>query len=246
MVYCSVCGNEISSDAYFCDVCGGATIASSEAMKGTATRKIRKPKPKVLILFYSMYGHIFRMAESVSEGVKEAGGQPILKQVPELIPKRSWNEDIKKAKEMMKDVPVAHPHKDLKGIDALIIGTPTRFGNMCSQMRNFWDQTAKEWMAGELIGKPASSFTGSATQHGGQETTIITTMITLLHHGCIFVGLPYSFKDQMTLKEISGGSPYGASTIAGTMGERMPSDNELKMASDLGKYLTEITKKLST
>jgi len=201
-------------------------------------------KPRILILFYSMYGHTFRMANAVAEGVREAGGETILKQVAELVPEDRWNENIRKAKKSMKDIPVADPDADLKGIDGLIIGTPTRFGNMCSQMRNFWDQTSGDWMKGSLIGKPAAVFTSTATQHGGQETTIISTMLTLLHHGCILVGLPYSFKEQMTVQEITGGSPYGASTIAGPMGERTPSANELKMAKDLGKHLTSVAKKL--
>ena len=203
-------------------------------------------KPRILILFYSMYGHVFKMADAAVEGVREAGGEAILKQVAELIPEEKWNENIRKAKELMKDVPVANPLVDLGGIDGIIVGTPTRFGNMCSQMRNFWDQTSSDWMKGTLIGKPAAVLTSTATQHGGQETTIISTMITLLHHGCVLVGLPYSFKEQMTLEEITGGSPYGASTIAGGMGERMPSANELKMAKGLGKHLTTIAKKLSS
>ncbi len=204
-----------------------------------------KSKPKILVLFYSMYGHTFTMAKAVTEGVREAGGEPILKKVAELIPEDRWSKGIKKAKEAMKGVPVADPLKDLKGIDGIVVGTPTRYGNMCAQMRNFWDQTSDDWVKGSLIGKPAAVFTGSATQHGGQETTIISTMITLLHHGCVLVGLPYSFQEQMTIEEISGGSPYGASTIAGPMGERMPSANELKMAKDLGKHLTKIAKKLA-
>jgi len=203
-----------------------------------------QPKPKILVLFYSMYGHTFTMAKTVAEGVLEAGGEPIVKQVAELIPKDFWDDKIRKAKETMKEIPVADPRKDLKGINGLIVGTPTRFGNMTSQMRNFWDQTGGDWMSGTLIGKPAAVFTSSATQHGGQETTILSTMITLLHHGCVLVGLPYSFKEQMTLEEITGGSPYGASTIAGPMGARMPSKNELQMAKDLGKHLTTIAKKL--
>ncbi len=206
---------------------------------------MKEIKPKILVLFYSMYGHTFRMANAVVEGVREADGEPILKQVAELVPEEFWNEDMKKAKELMKGIPIANPRKDLKGIDGVIVGTPTRFGNMCSQMRNFWDQTGGDWMNGTLIGKPAAVFTGSATQHGGQETTIISTMITLLHHGCVLAGLPYSFKEQMTMEEITGGSPYGASTIAGPMGERMPSANELKMAKGLGKHLATIAKKLS-
>jgi len=206
---------------------------------------MKENKPKILVLFYSMYGHIFKMANAVAEGVREAGGEPILKQVAELIPEKFWNEDIRKAKQLMKNVPIADPSEDLKGIDGVIVGTPTRFGNMCSQMRNFWDQTGGDWMKGVLIGKPAAVFTSSATQHGGQETTIISTMITLLHHGCVLVGLPYSFKEQMTIEEITGGSPYGASTIAGGRGERMPSAKELKMATGLSKHLTTIAKKLA-
>ncbi len=201
-------------------------------------------KPKILILFYSMYGHVFTIAKAVAEGVKNSDGEAILKQVAELIPKEKWNENMRKAKEMMKDVPIADPKKDLKGIDGLIVGAPTRFGNMCAQMRNFWDQTSEDWAKGTLIGKPAAVFTSSATQHGGQETTLISIMITLLHHGCILVGLPYSFKEQMSLDEIAGGSPYGVSTISGGMGERWPSILELTMAKGLGRHLTEIAKKL--
>jgi len=191
-----------------------------------------------------MYGHIFSMTNAVAEGVREEGGEAVLKQVAELVPEQYWDENVKKAKELMKDIPVADPQKDLKGIDGLIVGTPTRFGNMTSQMRNFWDQTGVDWLKGTLIGKPAAVIASSNTQHGGQETTIISTMLTLLHHGCVVVGFPYSFKEQMTLEEITGGSPYGVSTIAGTQGERMPSTNELKMSKDLGRYLTRIAKKL--
>lgn len=192
-----------------------------------------------------MYGHTFRMANAVIEGVRKAGGAPVLKQVAELVPEEFWDENVKKAKELMKDIPVADPREDLKGIDGIIVGTPTRYGNMCSQMRNFWDQTGGDWMIGTLIGKPASVFTSTGTQHGGQETTIISTHYTLLHHGCVVVGLPYSFKEQMTMQEITGGSPYGASTIAGPMGERMPSANEIRMAEGLGEHLTMIAKKLA-
>ena len=201
--------------------------------------------PKILIVFYSMYGHIFQMAKDVAEGVKQEGGEPILKQTAELVPEEFWDEHVKKTKEAMKDIPVADPRKDLKGIDGVIVGTPTRFGNMSAQMRNFWDQTGGDWMAGTVIGKPAAVFTSTSTQHGGQETTIISTIITLLHLGFVIVGLPYSFKEQMTLEEITGGSPYGASTIAGPTGERMPSENELKLARGLGAHLTQIARKLS-
>ena len=207
---------------------------------------MNQSKPRILILFYSMYGHIFQMANAVAEGVREAEGETILKQVGELLPQEYWDENVKRVKEMMKDIPVADPREDLKGIDGLIVGTPTRFGNMVSQMRNFWDQTGGDWAEGTLIGKPAAVFTSTATQHGGQETTIVSTMLTLLHHGCVLVGFPYSFKEQMTLQEITGGSPYGVSTIAGGMGERPPSDNELKMARDFGKHLTAFARKLAS
>jgi NAD(P)H dehydrogenase (quinone) len=207
---------------------------------------VSQSRPKILVLFYSMYGHIFRVANAVVEGVREAGGEPILKKVAELVPKERWTGDMRKVKESMKKIPVADPSQDLKRVDGVIVGTPTRFGNMCAQMRNFWDQTSDEWMKGTLIGKPAAVFTSTATQHGGQETTIISTMITLLHHGLVLVGLPYSFAEQMTIEEISGGSPYGPSTIAGPMGERKPTANELKMAKDLGMHLTEIAKKLAS
>ncbi|KKN13694.1 hypothetical protein LCGC14_1003770 [marine sediment metagenome] len=205
---------------------------------------MNQTKPKILIVFYSMYGHIFRMANAAVEGVNEGGGQAILKQVAELIPEERWDENVRKAKEAMKHIPITSPQEDLKGIDGLIVATPTRFGNMTSQMRNFWDQTGGAWMEGTLIGKPAAVITSSNTQHGGQETTIIATMFTLLHHGCLLVGLPYSFKEQMTMEEISGGSPYGVSTIAGAQGERMPSLNELAMARGLAKRLTNIAERL--
>ena len=203
-----------------------------------------KLKPKILILFYSTYGHIYKMAQAVAEGVKEGGGEPILKQVEELMPEKYWNDVVKKVKAAIKNVPVADPRKDLSGIDGIIVGTPTRYGNMTAQMRNFWDQTGDDWVKGSLIGKPASVFTSSATQHGGQETTIISTMVTLLHHGAVIVGLPYSFQDQSRIDEITGGSPYGASTIAGGQGQRQPSENELRLARALGKHHTQIAKKL--
>ncbi len=193
-----------------------------------------------------MYGHLFKLAQAFVEGVQEAGGEPILKQVAELMPEEFWNEDIRKSKDLMKEVPIADPRNALKEIDGLIVGTPTRFGNMCAQMRNFWDQTGGDWAEGTLIGKPAAVFTSTGTQHGGQETTIITTMLTLIHHGCILVGLPYSFPEQSRMDEITGGSPYGVSTIAGPDGSRMPSENELSMAKGLGKRLTTIAGKLST
>jgi NAD(P)H dehydrogenase (quinone) len=241
---CNICGEECPINAKYCDHCGALVVSKQRGRPRIHGKKKIKPKPKILILYYSMYGHIFKMAKSVFEGVLEEGGEAILKQVAELIPKELWNDNIIKAKKLMIDVSVADPKEDLKNIDGIIIGTPTRFGNMCAQMRNFWDQTIEDWIEGSLIGKPAAVFTSTATQHGGQETTIISTMLTLLHHGCILVGLPYSYDEQMTLDEIRGGSPYGASTIAGEKGERMPSDIELKMAGYLGKQVTLVAKKL--
>jgi NAD(P)H dehydrogenase (quinone) len=205
---------------------------------------ISRTHPKILILFYSTYGHIFTMAKAVAEGVREAGGVPIIKTVEELMPEKYWDENVRKAKELMKDIPIADPRKDLGDIDGIIVGTPTRYGNMTAQMRNFWDQTGGDWMKGTLIGKPVSVFTSTATQHGGQETTIITTLITLLHHGLIFVGLPYSFDEQRRMDQITGGSPYGASTIAGKNGSRIPSENELNLARHLGHRLTVVATKL--
>lgn len=201
-------------------------------------------KPKILVLFYSMQGHIFQMAREIVKGVEEAGGEAILKQTAELIPEDKWNDDMKKAKETMKDIPIANPHSDIEGVDGVIVGLSARFGNMPAQMRNFWDQTSSGWMKGVLIGKPVSMFASTATQHGGQESTIITSLITMLHHGMVYVGFPYSFKEQMGIDEIAGSSPYGVSTISGGMGERMPSDSEKKMARDLGAYHTKIAAKL--
>jgi NAD(P)H:quinone oxidoreductase type IV len=201
-------------------------------------------KPKILVLIYSMYGHIYKMARSVVDGIEEAEGIPILMQVPELLPKQYWNDKVQIAKNLMKDVPVADPRTDLKGVDGIIIGTPTRYGNMTAQMRNFWDQTGEDWMKGTLTGKPGAVFTSTASQHGGQETTILSTMITLLHHGLILVGLPYSNQEQRRMDEITGGSPYGPSTIAGRDGSRFPSENELLLAKRLGIRVTNIAKKL--
>ena len=201
-------------------------------------------EPRVLVVFYSMYGHIFSLAKEIVKGIQEAGGKPVLKKVEELVPEKYLNEYAKAAKEKLKDVEIANPRVDLKEIDGVIVGVPTRFGNMCSQMRNFWDQTGSMW--GTLIGKPAAVFTSSNTQHGGQETTLVTTHLTFLHHGCIVVGLPYSFDGQSTMEEISGGSPYGLSTVAGEGPpyERMPTENELEMAKGYGKYFTDIARKL--
>jgi NAD(P)H dehydrogenase (quinone) len=201
-------------------------------------------KPKILLVYYSMYGHMFALIKAAAEGVREGDGEPILKQVAELIPEERWDEGMKKIKEAMREIPIADPRTDLKGIDGVIVGAPTRYGNMSAQMRFFWDQTGSDWVAGTLIGKPASVMSSSGTQHGGQETTIVSALWSLMHHGIVAVGLPYSFQGQSRIDEITGGSPYGASTIAGSRGERMPSENELDLARALGRHHAQIARKL--
>ena len=201
---------------------------------------------KVKIVFYSMYGHIYRMAEAEAEGAREVAGAEVeLLQVAELMPDEVLEKSgAKQARQAFGHVPVAKP-EDLVDADAIIFGIPARFGNMCAQMRNFLDQTGELWAQGSLIGKVGSVFTATATQHGGQETTIICSIITLMHQGMVIVGMPYSEKRQMTLEEIAGGSPYGASTITGGDGSRMPSDNELAMARFQGRHVATIAKKLA-
>ena len=200
---------------------------------------------KVKVVFYSMYGHIYRMAEAVAEGSREVPGAEVeLLQVPELVPDKVLEKSgAKKARQAFAHIPVAKP-EDLADADAVIFGIPTRFGNMCAQMRNFLDQTGSLWAQNACVGKVGSIFTSSATQHGGQETTLISSYITLFHHGMIIVGLPYSEARQSTMDEISGGTPYGASTITGSDGSRLPSENELAMARFQGRHVAAIAKKL--
>ncbi|OGS96238.1 MAG: NAD(P)H:quinone oxidoreductase, type IV [Gallionellales bacterium RIFCSPLOWO2_02_FULL_57_47] len=197
---------------------------------------------KVLVLYYSMYGHIEVMAQAVAEGVRQVeGADAVVKRVPETIP-----EDKARAIGVKLDQPAPIATVDeLANYDAIIFGTPTRFGNMTAQMRNFLDQTGGLWMKGSLIGKVGSVFTSSATQHGGQESTILSFHTTLLHQGMVIVGVPYSCADQMRIDEITGGSPYGASTIAGGDGKRMPSANELGIARFQGKHVAEIAQRLA-
>ena len=201
---------------------------------------------RVKIVFYSMYGHIYKMAEAVAEGVREVQGTEVeLLQVAELVPEDALERTgAKKAREAFAHIPVGKPD-DLADADAIIFGTPTRFGNMCAQMRNFLDQTGGLWAKGALIGKVGSMFASSNCQHGGQETTLISSYITLLHHGMVLVGMPYSEMRQCTTDEITGGSPYGVTTIAGSDGSRMPSENELAMARFQGRHVATIAKKLA-
>jgi len=202
---------------------------------------------KVLVVFYSVYGHIYRMAEAVAEGAKEVAGAEVeLRRVPETLSDEILEKmGATEAQKTFSHVPVCTVD-ELVSADAIIFGTPTRFGNMCGQMRQFLDATGQIWMQGALVGKVGSVFTSAATQHGGQESTILSFHTTLLHHGMVIVGLPYAFQGQMRIDEITGGSPYGASTIAGSKGERMPSENELAAARFQGKHVATITAKLAS
>jgi len=201
---------------------------------------------KALVLFYSTYGHIYRLAQAVADGASEVPGVEVMvKRVPEtLAPDVIKAMGATDAQEAFAKVPVASVD-DLAGTDAIIFGTPTRFGNMAGQMRQFLDATGSLWAQGKLVGKVGSVFASSATQHGGQESTILSFHTTLLHHGMVIVGLPYTFQGQTRMDEITGGSPYGASTIAGGKGERMPSENELAAATFQGRHVAQIAKKLS-
>ncbi len=200
---------------------------------------------KIQIVFYSMYGHVYKLAEAVAEGTREVPDTEVtIYQVPELVPDEVLEESgAKAAREAFADIPIAKP-ETLADADAVIFGTPTRFGNMCAQMRNFLDQTGSLWFKGALIGKVGSVFASTATQHGGQETTITSFHSTLLHHGMIVVGTPYSEQRLMNMKEITGGTPYGATTLAGADGSRQPTENELAIAKFQGKHVAEITTKL--
>jgi NAD(P)H:quinone oxidoreductase type IV len=201
---------------------------------------------KIQVVFYSMYGHIYRMAEAIVAGAREVAGTEVaLYQVAELVPDDVLEKTgAKAARTAFAQVPVASPER-LAEADAIIFGTPTRFGNMCAQMRNFLDQTGALWMSGGLIGKIGSVFTSTASQHGGQETTITSFHTTLLHQGMVIVGVPYSEQRLLNMDEISGGSPYGASTITKGDGSRQPSENELAIARFQGRHVAEIAKKLA-
>ena len=196
---------------------------------------------KILILYYSAYGHIERMAEAVAEGVREAGAEAVIKRVPELVPAEVAR---KSGYKLDQKAPIATVD-ELPEYDAIIFGTGTRYGNMTAQMKNFLDQTGKLWVSGALVGKVGSVFSSSATQHGGQESTILTFHPVLLHLGMIIVGLPYAFQGQMGLSEIMGNSPYGASTIAGGDGSRWPSEVELDGARYQGSHVAQIAAKLA-
>jgi NAD(P)H dehydrogenase (quinone) len=197
--------------------------------------------PRILVLYHSTYGHIEAMAEAVAEGARSVEGAIVdIRRVPELVP-----EDLARASGYKLDqaAPIATV-AELEGYDAVIVGAGTRYGTAASQMRNFWDQTGGVWMKGALVGKVGSAFTSTATQHGGQETTLIGLIQTLLHHGMVIAGLPYAWAGQSRIDEMTGGSPYGATTITGGDGSRMPSENELEGARFQGRYVAETARKL--
>jgi NAD(P)H dehydrogenase (quinone) len=196
---------------------------------------------KVQVIFYSMYGHVWQLAEAVAAGAREVAGSEVeLLQVPELIPDAALEKSGAKApRAAFAHIPLAQTEK-LAAADALIFGTPTRFGMMTAQMRNFLDQTGGLWMKGALVGKVGSVFASTATQHGGQETTITSFHTTLLHHGMIIVGVPYAEPRLMEMGEVSGGSPYGATTLAAPDGSRLPSANELAIARYQGAHVARI------
>ena len=201
---------------------------------------------KVLVVFYSMYGHIYKMAQAAAEGAQEVSGTDVvLRRVPETLSEEILGKmGALEAQKAMAGIPVCRVD-ELAGSDAIIIGQRTRFGNMCGQMRQFLDATGQLWAKNALVGKVGSVFASSATQHGGQESTILSFHITLLHQGMVVVGLPYAFTGQTRMDEITGGSPYGATTIAGATGERMPSENELAAARWQGKHVATIASKLA-
>lgn len=197
---------------------------------------------KILVLYYSMWGHVETMANTVAEGARSVeGNDVVVKRVPELMP-----EDVAREAGAKLDQPAPIATTDeLPEYDAIIFGTPTRFGNMCAQMRNFLDQTGKHWMQGNLVGKVGSVFASTATQHGGQETTITSFHSTLLHQGMIIVGVPYSCQGLLNMEEITGGSPYGATTLADGDGSRQPSENELTIARFQGEHVARIAQKMA-
>ena len=200
---------------------------------------------KVNVIFYSMYGHVYRLAEAIATGAKEVPGAEVaLYQVAELTPDAALEKSgAKAARAAFAHVPVATMDA-LTEAQAIIFGTPTRFGNMCAQMRNYLDQTGSLWAKGSLIGKIGSVFAATGTQHGGQETTITSFHSTLLHHGMILVGVPYSESGLTHMSEVSGGTPYGATTLSGVDGSRQPSANELKVARYQGHRVAEVASKL--
>jgi NAD(P)H dehydrogenase (quinone) len=196
---------------------------------------------KVLVLYYSSYGHMEQMAHAAAEGVRQAGGEAVVKRVPELVP-----EEIARSAHFKLDQPApVATVSELPDYDAIILGVPTRYGRMASQMTNFWDQAGGVWAQGQLTGKVGSVMVSTATQHGGQETTLFAGITNLMHFGMVIVGLPYAYQGQMSVEEIVGGSPYGATTITGGQGQRQPSQNELEAARFQGRLVAQTAAKLT-
>jgi NAD(P)H dehydrogenase (quinone) len=200
---------------------------------------------RMLVVYYSLYGHVHKMAQAVSEGATAVNGvEVVVRRVPETLP----DDVITKmgavdAQQTMVNVPIATVD-DLAEADAIVFGTPTRFGNMCGQMRQFLDATGSLWQKGALVGKVGSVFASTGTQHGGQETTLLSFMVTLFHQGMIVVGLPYAYEGLLNMDEITGGTPYGATTMAGADGSRQPTDNELGAARFQGEHVARIAAQL--
>ncbi|MCA8831790.1 NAD(P)H:quinone oxidoreductase [Hymenobacter pini] len=201
---------------------------------------------KTLVLFYSTYGHVYKLAEAVAEGARQvADNEVVIKKVPETLPAELLEKiGATQAQKAFEHIPVAKP-EELDQYDAIIIGTPTRYGNVCSQIQAFLDGTGALWAQGKLVGKVGGGFVSTATQHGGQEVTLRSLHTEMLHHGLVIVGLPYAWQGQMGHTDVTGGTPYGASTVAGGQGERQPSDNELEGARFQGRHTAEIAKKLA-
>jgi NAD(P)H dehydrogenase (quinone) len=203
-----------------------------------------KNKINILVVFYSMTGNVAKLAKAVAQGAGSVRDTEVrIRQVEELVPKEKWNDVMKKVKEELRDIPIA-TMDDLEWADGIAFGTPTRYGNMSAQMKEYIDQTGGLWQKGALENKVAGIFTSTSTQHGGQETTIITSMVPLFHLGMILVGIPYSEQRLFAMDPVSGGSPYGASSVSGPMADRAPTENELEIAKTLGRRIAEITKKV--
>ncbi len=204
-----------------------------------------KNKINILVVFYSMTGNVAKLAKAVTEGAASVKDTEVrMRQVEELIPKERWTDVMKKVKEELKDIPIASM-EDLEWADGIAFGTPTRYGNMTAQMKEFIDRTGNLWLKGALINKVAGIFVSTSTQHGGQESTIITSMVPLFHLGMIVVGIPYSEQRLFSMYAVGGGSPYGASSVSGPMADRMPTEDDLEIAKTLGKRIAEIAKKIS-
>jgi NAD(P)H:quinone oxidoreductase type IV len=204
-----------------------------------------KNRINILVVFYSMTGNVAKLAKAVAEGASSVKDTEIrIRQVEELIPEERWTDVMKKVKEELKDIPFA-TMDDLEWADGIAFGTPTRYGNMTAQMKEFIDRTGNLWLKGALIDKVAGFFVSTSTQHGGQESTIITSMVPLFHLGMIVVGIPYSEQRLFSMYAVGGGSPYGASSVSGPMADRVPTEDDLEIARTLGKRIAEIAKKIS-